>query len=459
MSMVDSWEQAALSPLLSPVALRRIAAMRQHAAAPAFNYVAGDRLIAEDLPQLDAFGRQLGTAATAPCGAPPQRILERVERWIATVPLYRQLHAARRGVLDRDWGELATVGRDELAARPARFTPDDQTLERLIMYLTSGTTGHAIAVPHHPVAVASYLPLIERALAARGVTLELGPEATACFLVGAQKRTVTYPTALTAWREAAFAKLNLDPRDWREEGDAERYFRAHRPQIFTGDPLTFSRFLRLDLGYTPKALISTAVAMNPVLRSELTRRLSTRVIDWYSLTETGPLACLAPDGDGYEPLAPDVHLETVGADGRPVPEGELGEITVTGGRNPFLPLVRYRTGDWGRLVRRGGRTRIVDLEGRRPVLFRTSDGCVLHPNDLAAVFRAFPIVQHETVQAEDLSVSVRVRAFDPDLPLDALREQLARLLGPVPRLSVSLDARLGDEAKVLPYQSAARLEE
>ena len=56
-----------------------------------------------------------------------------------------------------------------------------------------------------------------------------------------------------------------------------------------------------------------------------------------------------------------------------------GEIAVTGGRNPFVPLLRYRTGDWGRLdygrCPCGDRMpRLLDLEGRPPVVFRRPDG-------------------------------------------------------------------------------------
>lgn len=42
---------------------------------------------------------------------------------------------------------------------------------------------------------------------------------------------------------------------------------------------------------------------------------------------------------------------------------------VTGGNNPFLPLMRYRTGDFCSLKIENGVPFLVDLEARNPVVF------------------------------------------------------------------------------------------
>ena len=46
-----------------------------------------------------------------------------------------------------------------------------------------------------------------------------------------------------------------------------------------------------------------------------------------------------------------VHVEVLDEGGAPVPDGERGEIVVTVDENPYLPLLRYRTGDHAALVR------------------------------------------------------------------------------------------------------------
>ncbi len=198
-------------------------------------------------------------------------------------------------------------------------------------------------MPHHPLAIRLYEPLIEHALARHAAPFEPRPREVACFLVGAQIRTLTYAAVLASWHEAGFAKLNLRQTEWPREGAQARYFAAFAPRFLTGDPISFAEMLRLDLPATPSALVTTSVAMSPQLRARLSERYAAPVIDWYSLVETGPIGYRCPRSDAYHVLPPDVHVEALQADGASCSPGERGEITITGGRNPFSPLVRYRT--------------------------------------------------------------------------------------------------------------------
>jgi len=286
-----------------------------------------------------------------------------------------------------------------------------------------------------------------------------------CFLIGAQAHTVTYPTVLSAWNGAGFAKLNLRQSEWPSETSAQRYFRDMMPRLLTGDPISFSEMLRLEIPARPAALISTAVAMSAALRNKLRSAYECPVIDWYSLTETGPLAYLCRLGEGHHVLPHDVHVEALFSDGSPVPPGERGEIAVTGGRNPFLPLLRYRTGDYGRLecapCECGDPTpRIFDLEGRAPVLLRAADGSAVNPVDLSRILRELPIVQHELRQHADLSCEIVIRALGTPPDREAIRDALRAALGDV-RIEVRFDPQLGDrsEGKVVPYRSDFLLED
>ena len=67
------------------------------------------------------------------------------------------------------------------------------------------------------------------------------------------------------------------------------------------------------------------------------------------MVETGPVGYSCPMGHSYHLLPHDLHVEVMQADGQPAPTGQIGEITLSGGRNRFFPLFRYRTGDFGRL--------------------------------------------------------------------------------------------------------------
>jgi phenylacetate-CoA ligase len=146
-----------------------------------------------------------------------------------------------------------------------------------------------------------------------------------------------------------------------------------------------------------------------------------------------------------------------------VAEGKRGELAVTGGRNPFLPLLRYRTGDWGRLdfspcACGDPMPRILQLEGRAPVLFRSAGGVDVNPVDISGVLRAYPIVQHELVQRADLSCELALRVLE-SFDLTDLERELRVLLGDL-RLVISHDPNLGDRTgKVSPYRSELPLEE
>ena len=317
--------------------------------------------------------------------------------------------------LKHDWVYLPTTSRAELALRPWDFVPDDQPLERLIVYRTSGTTGHPITVPHHPLAARHYEPMIEFALERYHAKLEFTPESVACFLVGAQIRTYTYATVLYNWHGAGFAKLNISQSEWPRHGSQQRYFHDLAPMFLSGDPISFAEMMRMEIPANPKALLTTSVAMSPQLKTRLSRRYEAPVIDWYSLVETGPIGYACPLGHGYHLLPHDLHAEALTPTGANAAPGERGEIAVTGGRNPLFPLFRYRTGDFGRIDYAScpcgdPMPRFVDLEGRQPVLIRSANGTPVSTVDLSRLFRDFPLLLHEFTQHADLSCELVARA-------------------------------------------------
>jgi phenylacetate-CoA ligase len=205
--------------------------------------------------------------------------------------------------------------------------------------------------------------------------------------------------------------------------------------------------------------------MSDVLRARLAAHFAAPVIDWYSLTETGPIGYACPLGRGYHVVSHDLFVEALDPHGTPVPAGERGEIAVTGGRNPFLPLLRYRTGDWARLDHApcscgDPMPRLLDLEGRAPVLLRSARGEDVNPVDVSGVLRAYPIVQHELVQRADLSCELALRTPSHEaLDVAALERELRALFGDVP-LVVRIDPSLGDRTgKATPYRSELPFEE
>lgn len=470
-------------PSIDDAGAANLRRMVEHPDAPRWNHVAGDRLDADDLRWLDGFRARLGASrgnvsrpsTGAASGDGPSAST------LAFVAGLAQQSAHARRVLDRavwdgTFAHIPTMSREDLVLRVAEVVPDAAPLDDLLVYSTAGTTGHPLRVPQHRHGVAAYLALVEAALARWGVKLELGPERVGAVLLGAQRATVTYPCVLSGWGQAGFAKLNLDPGGWPDPDAPRRYLDDLAPQLLTSDPLSLSAFAALGCSFRPRAAISTAVAMSPALRTRLAEAIGAPVIDWYSLTETGPIAYLCPRAGAGEPeamhiLPHDLYVEAVGPDGLPVADGERGEITVTGGRNPFVPLLRYRTGDWGAITRApcscgDPAPRLLDLLGREPVLFRAAGGQVVNPVDCSRALRPFPLIAHELEQGADGRCVLRYRALTGQDGA-ALRESLAAaltgLFGVDPggsAIDVVADPTLATRpGKVLPYRSAIALEE
>ena len=157
-------------------------------------------------------------------------------------------------------------------------------------------------------------------------------------------------------------------------------------------------------------------------------------------------------------LAPDLYVEIVDAHGVPVEEGVMGEICVTGGRNPYLPLLRYRTGDFAKrslITDHNGRCRHVlhSLQGREWVSFVAANEQVINSVDIDRVIRDCGVfVQHQVHQKSDRTLIVRLR---PVLNLPYNETKLLRMLqdlfGHEIRVIIEEVPSLGESGKIRPY--------
>jgi phenylacetate-CoA ligase len=432
-------------PGLTEHGRRMLEFLREHPHAPRFRNQSGHRLTPERLARVRAFEREVQATSVAwRPGTPPAWIAGLLARTYAEVPHYRRLGSAPARLED-----VAPVSRAELARDIAAFVPDTAPVDELINFRTSGTTGHPLLLASHPIVAASYLTFHRRALRRFGIELRHGRGQVGVVLLGLQKSCFTYVSVTPTMDESGLAKLNLHPDDWRDPADRARYLDALAPELYTGDPLSFAELLTLPLATRPRALLSTSMALAPGLRQRLEQRFACPVLDIYSLNEAGPVAVLDPAAGGHVLLQPGMYVELLDGDDRPVPPGARGEVTLTGGFNFCLPLLRYRTGDHAALAVVGGEPVLRDLQGRPPIRFRTTQGAWINNIDVTHALGRFPFAQYGLHQAADGALLLRVLGTVGDEA--AVRDVLLALFGATQALDVqSVPAFTG---KVMQYTS------
>ncbi len=125
-------------------------------------------------------------------------------------------------------------------------------------------------------------------------------------------------------------------------------------------------------------------------------------------------------------------VEIVDEKGRVLPEGEIGEVTVTPMRVTGMPLIRFRTGDISFLIRERcacGRwsPRLGPILGRRAHMLKCR-GTTLYPQVLYSVLDQSPEVAEYYVVASGENLSDRVEAVValkvPGSSTEALAERL-----------------------------------
>lgn len=430
-------------PMLTPAGEKLLHRMRQHPHAPIWNWPNGEQLNEAGLATVQAFAKrqrqaqgafekgaesfaESATQRKTPDGSPtrPAWLDELTSFCIEDVPFYRRrIQQQGLGVAQVRFENLPSCDREDLAPCVWDFVPDSQPLDELIVFSTSGTTGHPARMLSHPATAACGIPMIESALARVGVAFPRGPERVALTNVAAYRGAYTTAIVVAYLKEAGCVRVNLHPSAWRNEADCALYINHWQAPIWLGDPLAFASLEQLDIGHAPQAILSSIMRLSPAYENHLSRRYGCPVLDLYAMTEVGILAVRTERG--HEILPHDVHVEILGDDDEPVPEGVRGEVTVSSGRNPFMPLLRYRTGDFASLARHDGRVYLVELEGRTPVLFPLASGHLVHSMEVTRLMRLHPLLQYRLHQDAEGRFHFGYRGL---ADIGSLRRQLDDLL-------------------------------
>jgi len=162
--------------------------------------------------------------------------------------------------------------------------------------------------------------------------------------------------------------------------------------------------------FTPARIISGGELLLPEGRELIESTFQTRVLDIYACNETRTIAWQCGDG-GYHINADNVIVEIV-RDGRPVPDGEMGEVVLTDLNRHVMPIIRYRNGDMARRMAGFCSCRcklplLAEIIGRTGENVRLPDGRVVLWNLLKSHMTHPGIRQFQLVQVRDGALIVK----------------------------------------------------
>jgi phenylacetate-CoA ligase len=478
MTMYPEISEAERFPLLTPAGRTLLHAMRQHPHAPIWNWPNGEQLNAAGLEQVERFTADLAKGEAFGPDQPPAWLPEFVAFCLAEVPFYR-----RRSPPGASLSAIPTCSRADLAPRVWDFVPDSQPLDELIVFSSSGTTGYQTRTPAHPASAASGLPLIEQAVAASGLHFPRGPEQMALTNIAAYPGAYTTAIVVAWLQEAGCIRVNLNSTAWRQAADCPAFLDRFWSPVMLGDPQAFLELEKIGIERQPQVLVSSIFELSDALAAQFAARYGCPVVDLYALTEAGIVAAKTHGGtephtnpkrqrgtntnpkrqrgtntnpkrqrgtSGHAILPHDLYVEILDEHDQPCPSGTRGEITLTGGRNPFLPLLRYRTGDYAALAWEEGRPTLVGLEGRAPVSFAVGDR-VIHSMEVTRLLRTFPLAQYQLHQDEDGGFRFGYRGGASEVEL---HEALHALLGQPKQLTLEeLPPATAGRRKTVVYRS------
>lgn len=365
-------------------------------------------------------------------------------------PFYRRLFRNVKHV--PPLGEVPTVDKTILSARNLDFlcVPRERVVE---IVTTSGTTGQPLLwmlteADVRRLALNEKISFECAGLTARDTVL-VAVALDRCFIAGLAYTTGLRELGCAVVRAgASSATLVLET------------IRRVRPTAIVAVPSFLrhvadrAREAKFDLKNCPvkKAVCigepvrDTAFALNSSGRA-IETSWGAKVFSTYGVTELANSLCECAAGAGGHLHDQQLHIEILDDAGRPLPDGETGEVVATTFGVEAMPLIRYRTGDCAVLFSKRcqcGRTttRIGPIVGRKNQKLKFK-GASLFPSTLASVL--------DEIKGVDAFVIIARRESELSDSIEVLVHGPAK----AERLRDALQAR----AKIAPQVRHARREE
>ena len=307
--------------------------------------------------------------------------------------------------------ELPFTTAAELSAFPGKFLLTSQSeVSRVISGATSGTTGPAKRVfytendTEHTVGffaagISEMLSAGEKCFIAFPFSGSFG---LGDLIAKAVERLGAVPI------KAGFGQT------W---GELIAIVKETRPETYIGFPVTLLSLVRMYGEDFPikRALVSGDACPKGVME-ELEKALGSKLYPHYGSRECalgGAVTC--PAFEGMHLRENHIIPEIIDENGNVLPDGEYGELVITTIGVDAMPLIRYRTGDYTRILPQcpcGGVTRRIDTVSRQEgiISIEELDSKLLHIPELVDYRASFD--GKLTIEARTLCEGVQRQIYD-----------------------------------------------
>lgn len=298
-----------------------------------------------------------------------------------------------------------------LSAHPGKFLLTSQAeVSRVISGATSGTTGPAKRVFYtqkdtaHTVGffaagISEMLRAGEKCLIAFPFT---GPFGLGDLIAQAVERLGAIPI------KAGFGQT------WEE---LTALVGKTQPEAFIGFPVTLLSLARVyGADFPIKSALVSGDACPKGVMEELEKTLGNKLYPHYGSRECGlGGAVTCPAFDGMHLRENHIIPEIVDQSGKVLPDGEYGELVITTIGAEAMPLIRYRTGDFTRILPDcpcGGVTKRLDTVSRREgmISIENLDSMLFHIPELVDYRASFDGGLH--IEARSISTGVETEISD-----------------------------------------------
>lgn len=237
-----------------------------------------------------------------------------------------------------------TTEEDLAQNAPGLLLCSQAEIRRILSDATSGTTGTAKRVFYTE---GDLEGTVELFMAGLGELIFSGSVTMICF-------PFSGPNGLGELIAEAVTKLGARPLKLGAGLSYREYaavLEQERPDTFVGMPVQLLSLLRVcGRGSLRRALVSGDACPEAVLRG-CEELLGTRLFPHYGSREMalgGAICC--PTHEGMHLRENHVIAEIIDNAGCPLPPGEIGELVITTIGMKAMPLIRYRTGDYTRIL-------------------------------------------------------------------------------------------------------------